>query len=347
VLLITGKDDPVTTADEAIQIASWLGHSGQPDAHYFEPSLRPSTLQSRVVDTPDHLPRTPNPNPSHPPSKLVILPSPASHAILYSPLTVRPVSSLIQNFLSSAVSHRLSLGWQLQHLTTEGKWDVKNLQKWTAVEPVSRPIANVFRAMKTLREADGTHTPRTFVHDWAPDRNSSGTGKDRRGAIVAVVDISHDSPVYDPAALEQGGIVYRKFPTVSKMPPTTDEVRHFIDLIDHLRTELHLLLPVDDDDAAAAATEGDADRLPSRLNPSTIAVHCHYGFNRTGFFLIAYLVERLGWPLGDAIEEFARRRPPGVRHPHFVDELWGRYWDWGDARSAESEAPTTTFVHDE
>jgi len=61
-------------------------------------------------------------------------------------------------------------------------------------------------------------------------------------------------------------------------------------------------------------------------------VHCHYGFNRTGFFVVAYLIERMGWPLKDAMEEFARSRPPGIRHGHFIDELWGRYWDWTDER---------------
>jgi len=61
-------------------------------------------------------------------------------------------------------------------------------------------------------------------------------------------------------------------------------------------------------------------------------VHCHYGFNRTGFFVVAYLVERMGWPLKAAIDEFERARPPGIRHGHFIDELWGRYWDWDDER---------------
>jgi hypothetical protein len=57
--------------------------------------------------------------------------------------------------------------------------------------------------MKTLREVDELHCPVRFVKDWGVQ-------------IKDVVDISHESPVYDPQGLEKGGIHYTKFPTVSK-----------------------------------------------------------------------------------------------------------------------------------
>ena len=56
-----------------------------------------------------------------------------------------------------------------------------------------------------------------------------------------------------------------------------------------------------------------------------IGVHCHYGYNRTGFFLVCYLVERLGYELEDAIEEFRVKRAPGIRHKHFIDALFVKY----------------------
>lgn len=311
VLILAGKDDLITTADEAILIASYLGHSGRPEDHHSGDMLR--AMGTSTLATSEET------NPSdRAPAKLVILPSPTSHALVYSPLTVRPVSSIIQNFLHKYVTEQLSLGWQLQYLITEGKWDVKNLAKWQAVNPVSAPIAGVFRAMKTLREVDGNHTPSEFVKNWAKGVDT-GVGQDGQGPVVAVVDISHDSPVYNPAGLEAGGIIYRKFPIVSKLPPTRDETRHFIDLVDQLRSELDLVVT-------------DAADGSERQVPKLIAVHCHYGFNRTGFFVIAYLVERLGWPVKDAVEEFGIKRPPGVRHSHFVDELYMRYWDWTDDR---------------
>jgi protein-tyrosine phosphatase len=292
VLLIAAKDDPVTPSDEAIAIAQYLGHSGIPDDHHANGAFHAS--QNGVSpEAQGH---------SRGDVKLVVFPSPASHAILYSQLTVRPISCLIQHFLSSNVSEHLSLGWQLTYLSTEGKWDVK---KWSEVEPVGAPVASIFRAMKTLREVDSEHNPRDFVKTWGS----------RKDGIGAVVDISHDPPVYDERGLEDGGIIYCKCPTVSKLPPTKDEVETFIYAVDHIRHKL------------------EKRDQPSQL----IGVHCHYGFNRTGFFIVSYLVERMGYPLSAALEEFKTSRPPGIRHSHFTDELYGRYFDYVDVRHELTE----------
>ncbi|MCJ1484076.1 hypothetical protein MMC06_004244 [Schaereria dolodes] len=226
-----------------------------------------------------------------------ILPSPASHALLYDHATYRTLAGLIQTFLADHVDSRLSLGWQLQHLCTEGKWDVKNLAKWQAVKPVSEPIGHVFRALKTLREIDNIHRPSIFVTHW-------------RSEIKAVIDISHESPVYDPKGLEAGGIQYYKFPTVSKIPPTSEEVKEFVGLVDRLRSK--------SDDRLDPPVDDDKDR---RL----LGVHCHYGFNRTGFFICSYLIEVEGYTVQRAIDEFQRQRPPGIRHEHFIDTLFVRY----------------------
>ncbi|KAL9124483.1 MAG: hypothetical protein Q9217_006190 [Psora testacea] len=224
--------------------------------------------------------------------KTSILPSPASHGLLYDPATSRILSGLIQTFLYEHVDSRLSLGWQLQHLSTEGKWDVKNLAKWQAVQPVSEPIANIFRAMKTLREVDEVHSPEKFVSKWY-------------GKIKAVIDISHDSPVYDPRGLEDRGVEYHKFPTVSKIPPSAEETREFALLVDQLRFS-------------------PTKNVPTKHEP-LIGVHCHYGFNRTGFFLCSYLIEKEGYGVQQAIDTFGAARPPGIRHAHFLDELFVRY----------------------
>ena len=228
--------------------------------------------------------------------KTSILPLPASHALLYDPATYRTLAGLIHTFLYEHVDTRLSLGWQLQHLSTEGKWDVKNLAKWQAIVPVSEPIAGIFCAMKTLREIDDTHSPDIFVRNW-------------KGKIKAVIDISHESPVYDPKGLDEGGIEYHKFPTVSKIPPTTEEARDFIKLVDRLRSS----------SSDETASDNDND------NAMMIGVHCHYGFNRTGFFICCYLIERERFSVQRAIDEFAKYRPPGIRHEHFLDQLFVRY----------------------
>jgi pimeloyl-ACP methyl ester carboxylesterase/protein-tyrosine phosphatase len=249
----------------------------------------PSTPVEQLNDIP--------PQPIHPKRvlKSTILPSPANHALLYTPTTARIVAGLVSDFLACRITGRLSLGWQLQYLSREGKWDVKNLAKWSGVKPVSEPIAGIFRAMKTLREVDDVHCPEVFAQNW------SYTIKD-------VVDISHDDPVYDPRGLERAGIHYHKFPTVSKIPPTDAEVEHFVGLIDRLREQQR----------KRADEEGWKDDY-------VIGVHCHYGFNRTGYFIVCYLVDREGYGVQQAIDEFARARPKGIKHSHFLDHLFMRY----------------------
>nr|OQO23372.1 hypothetical protein B0A51_10382 [Rachicladosporium sp. CCFEE 5018] len=232
--------------------------------------------------------------------KSTVFPAPASHGLLYATSTARILSGLMQSFLSAHVDKRLDLGWQLQHLTTSGKWDVKNLAKWQKIAPCSEPIAGIFRAMKTMREVDETHNPAAFAARYSAAALSSG--------VAMVVDISHESPVYDPKGLEAAGIEYHKFPTVSKLPPTADEVKSFINLVDHLRESPRFQPTVEGKGAHPV-----------------IGVHCHYGFNRTGFFIVCYLIERCGYRLQDAVEEFAQKRSPGIKHEHFVNELFVRY----------------------
>ena len=56
-----------------------------------------------------------------------------------------------------------------------------------------------------------------------------------------------------------------------------------------------------------------------------IAVHCAYGFNRTGFVICCYLVQMFGATPAEAMELFAEARPPGLKHLHFRHELVERY----------------------
>ena len=315
--LIAGEGDKVTKADQIVDIGRAWGRVDRPKSSQSTEARSPSPQKDTVSNGDvEHLPRdeerqskasvtevTVIGNEDQPQSdvfsyskrrqvlKTSILPLPASHALLYDPATYRTLAGLIHTFLYEHVDTRLSLGWQLQHLSTEGKWDVKNLAKWQAVLPVSEPIAGIFRAMKTLREIDDTHSPDLFVRNW-------------KGKIKAVVDISHESPVYDPKGLDEGGIAYHKFPTVSKIPPSKEEVRDFIALVDRLR-----------------CPDGNNDDDPSLV----IGVHCHYGFNRTGFFICCYLIEREHYGVQRAIDEFAKHRPPGIRHEHFLDQLFVRY----------------------
>lgn len=306
--LVAGEADTVTKPSEVAKIMSFLKKPPKEEVNGAPPKSKALPLSTPSPDDPSNssnvepdatandrkfgtLPSTSEIS-SHNSTivKTAILPSPAAHALMYDHSTYRTVAGLIEDFLSRYVSPQLSLGWQLQQLTTSGKWDVKNLEKWRKVMPVSGPIGpdgGIFRALKTLREQDEEHTPAIFVRKW-------------RDRIFAVIDISHDSPVYDTAALERGGIEYHKFPTVSKVPPTVVEVADFIALVDRLRSE-----------------EGHKGKA--------IGVHCHYGYNRTGFFIACYLIERLGYRPQDALDEFGQAKPPGIKHDHFIDTLFMRY----------------------
>ncbi|KAI0377861.1 hypothetical protein F5Y04DRAFT_284531 [Hypomontagnella monticulosa] len=235
------------------------------------------------------------PQPRHPAKIVKTELLPAGHAMLYMPTTVRTLAGLIGDFMNDHITGRFSLGWQLQHLSRDGKWDVKNLAKWKGVQPVSKPIGGVFRAMKTLREVDEEHSPKVFTANW--------------GHIIKdIIDISHDDPVYDPKSFGEG-IKYHKFPTVSKIPPTDTEVANFIKLVDRIR----------EDQKTRAASE------PGWSPDHVVGVHCHYGFNRTGYFVVCYLVERCGFGVQEAIDAFATARPNGIRHSHFLDRLFVRY----------------------
>ena len=296
VFLVGGESDNVCDPADVKKIADLIDNA---EANSRSDSVTSKQLQissassGSPIEDSVQLPRIP-PLPLRPEKavKMVVLPEPANHTLPYAPATAPILAGLISDFLVERVTGRLSQGWQLQYLSRDGKWDVKNLEKWMSVPPVSDPIGGVFRAIKTLREVDEVHCPRQFVANWG-------------NTIKDVIDISHDNPVYDPHGLEEGGISYHKLPTVSKMPPNDVEIKGFIDLVDKIR-------------------EGKKD-VPGG-EKTVIGVHCHYGFNRTGFLIVCYLVERCGFKPKNAIEHFAQaRKPNGIKHSHFKDRLYLRY----------------------
>ncbi|KAK9368380.1 Alpha/Beta hydrolase protein [Lipomyces kononenkoae] len=198
------------------------------------------------------------------------------------------VCGVINDFVVACVDQRLSLGWQLADLATrDDKWSLKNEEKWRSVQSVSQIIGQShFRAMKTLRQDDLEQNPLALEEKY-PD-------------ITDIIDISRDQPPYAPASFKR--IIYHKFPTVSKIPPTSSQVDEFIALVDSI----------------CYGPDGvDKGRV--------VAVHCHYGFNRTGFLICSYIVQRMGKSVRQTIEDFRVARPPGIKHPHFIDELYVRY----------------------
>ncbi|CAO0793562.1 unnamed protein product [Mucor circinelloides] len=206
------------------------------------------------------------------------------------PMVVHPelVNPVISDFLiKNCGLNTLSGAWQILHKTKgENKWDLKNYAKWASIANITEePIGpSLFRAMKVMRQTDTAHCPSALLAKY-PE-------------IRFIIDISNDTPPYRATDFEHSRIEYIKFKTVSKIPPTREEVAKFNEI------------------AASCWTK----------NPDAqVAVHCHYGFNRTGFFICCYMIERLGVAVPDALRYFKEVRPPGIRHAHFIDELYLRY----------------------
>lgn len=62
----------------------------------------------------------------------------------------------------------------------------------------------------------------------------------------------------------------------------------------------------------------------------SIAVHCTHGFNRTGYMIVSYLVERMDYAIETALQEFSIARQPGIYKQDYLDELFRRYGDIDD-----------------
>jgi protein-tyrosine phosphatase len=64
-------------------------------------------------------------------------------------------------------------------------------------------------------------------------------------------------------------------------------------------------------------SEDKIDSIMNILNDNKdkkILIHCHYGFNRTGFVFITYLC-RNGYKLNDATNIFTKIRGKGIKYP--------------------------------
>ncbi|RCK60490.1 Lipid droplet hydrolase 1 [Candida viswanathii] len=226
----------------------------------------------------------------------------------HSLLLVKPefISGIILDHLELKFPERLHLSpaWvlKIKAVTSGDKWGLKNIAKWSQIQPVSSNITRrsgqdkaPLLGMKTLREGDVEHSPKILEERFYGPLSASNEVK---GHLIAIVDISADIPPYSPKSFSH--IKYYKCATVSKVVPDQSAIRRFIQLVNDILSENEVENPL-------------------------IAVHCHYGFNRTGFLICCYLIEVLGWSVKEAVEGFKAAKPPGIKHPHFIDALYVRY----------------------
>jgi protein-tyrosine phosphatase len=113
--------------------------------------------------------------------------------------------------------------------------------------------------------------------------------------VKCVIDLSSE---HDPYTISKEFVVKFKLKFTAKMIPSCLQVEEFVRAVEDFRCE---------------------------FPDSWIAVHCHYGFNRTGFLIASYCCEVIKISPFEAIERFAKVRSPGIKHQHFKEELISRY----------------------
>ncbi|XP_053672944.1 mRNA-capping enzyme [Anopheles nili] len=119
------------------------------------------------------------------------------------------------------------------------------------------------------------------------------------------IDLTNTTRFYDKHEIEDSGSRYIKLQCRGHgETPSLEQAKAFIEIVEEFILE-HPLDP--------------------------IGVHCTHGFNRTGFLIVSYMVERLDWSVDAALMEFAKSRPPGIYKDDYIKELFRRYGDEEDA----------------
>uniref|UniRef100_A0A8C1U8Q0 mRNA-capping enzyme n=2 Tax=Cyprinus carpio TaxID=7962 RepID=A0A8C1U8Q0_CYPCA len=178
--------------------------------------------------------------------------------------------------------------------------------RWKNCPRRGQPVAGKFLPMKTMLG------PR--YDDKVPEENRfhpsmlSNYLKSLKVKMGLLVDLTNTSRFYDRAEIEKEGIKYVKLACKGHAEcPAAETTEMFIRLCEHF-----------------------IEKTPTEL----IGVHCTHGFNRTGFLICAYLVEKMDWSIEAAVAAFAQARPPGIYKADYLKELFRRYGDVEDAPPA-------------
>ncbi|KAL3280723.1 hypothetical protein HHI36_003959 [Cryptolaemus montrouzieri] len=133
------------------------------------------------------------------------------------------------------------------------------------------------------------------------------------------INLTNTKRFYNKKEVEDEGCKYVKLPCRGHGEcPSVDQTRAFIELVHDFISK----------------------------NPlETIGVHCTHGFNRTGFLIVSYIVNKLDCSLEIALEMFAKVRPPGIYKSDYIEELYKRYDNVEDAPPAP-ERPDWAAEHD-
>ncbi|XP_055586524.1 mRNA-capping enzyme [Uranotaenia lowii] len=134
------------------------------------------------------------------------------------------------------------------------------------------------------------------------------------------IDLTNTNRFYNRRAVEDNNCQYVKLQCRGHgETPSREQTNAFIELVDEFNRD-H---PVE-----------------------IIGVHCTHGFNRTGFLIVSYMVERMDCSVEAALASFARARPPGIYKEDYIRELFLRYEDEEDATPAPP-LPDWCFEYDD
>uniref|UniRef100_A0A8V0X9Q7 mRNA-capping enzyme n=1 Tax=Gallus gallus TaxID=9031 RepID=A0A8V0X9Q7_CHICK len=190
--------------------------------------------------------------------------------------------------------------------------------RWLHCPRRGQPVAGKFLPLKTMlgpRYDDQVAEENRFHPSML-----SNYLKSLKVKMGLLVDLTNTNRFYDRNDIQKEGIKYIKLQCKGHGEcPTPENTETFIRVCEHF-----------------------SEKNPTEL----IGVHCTHGFNRTGFLICAFLVEKLDWSIEAAVATFAQARPPGIYKGDYLKELFRRYGDEDDAPSPP-ELPEWCFEDDE
>ncbi|XP_057678351.1 mRNA-capping enzyme isoform X2 [Corythoichthys intestinalis] len=175
--------------------------------------------------------------------------------------------------------------------------------RWRNCPRRGQPVAGKFLPMKTMlgpRYDDQVAEENRFYPNMLSNYLKSLNVK-----MGLLVDLTNTTRFYDRNDIEKEGIKYVKLQCKGHGEcPSKETTAMFIRLCEHFM-----------------------EKNSSEL----IGIHCTHGFNRTGFLICAYLVEKMDWSIEAAVAAFAQARAPGIYKGDYLKELFRRYGDEEDA----------------
>lgn len=178
--------------------------------------------------------------------------------------------------------------------------------RWRNCPRRGQPVAGKFLPMKTMlgprydeQVAEENRFHPSMLSNYLKSMNVK---------MGLLVDLTNTTRFYDRNEIEKEGIKYVKLQCKGHGEcPSPDTTAMFIRLCEHF-----------------------IEKNPTEL----IGVHCTHGFNRTGFLICAYLVEKMDWSVEAAVAAFTQARAPGIYKGEYLKELFRRYGDEEDAPAA-------------